>query len=250
MECALCKNPILASVHGFCQLPCNHTFHPRCMVPSCSGFWSNEPIGCKICGPKEEEGEQENDVVIPTNEQAVQLMRQNEMTVNDAYRIISDIEEKRYEDNVTAHVKTLTKKQKEYFKMYVTTCRVGKKQRAAIRGQMIRRRREFIKDNIHIISAFNKVYRKFVRDFLNMDIYKSYKKTFKKNQFLYNYLVLTATNNQHYRVDDICMELKYSRIPIYLNFDLHRPRTMRYNFHTISDMLFNVKNLDKQLYIY
>lgn len=253
-------------IQGFAQLPCKHTFHIRCMVPSCDRFWGNGPIGCKICGSTPSNSLESNafggpDVVLAANDeqeaqaqeapnvaQAQALINQRELTVDDAYRMVADMEDKNYEDKVAAHAKILTEKQKADLKMYVKTCRIGRKLKKTVMGEMIRRKREFIKKNDHLICAFNKVYRKFVEDFMGLQSFKVHAKNFKKNRKLYNKLLNEATDNQKYNIEDLAMALKYSRIPMYLNFDVESARSFRYRFYKVQDMLFNVKNLGKSVY--
>ncbi len=232
---------------GFAQLPCKHTFHLRCMVPACYRFWGNEQIGCKICGP-DVVVPAEPDTQAPGTAQAQTLMNQREVTVDDAYRLVADIEEKNYEDKVLIHANTLTAPQKANLKMYIKTCRIGRKLRKTIMGEMIRRKREFIKNNDHLICAFNKSYRKFVKDFMDLPIFKIHSKNFKKNRKLHNRLLNEITNNQTYGIEDLAIALKYSRMPMYLNFDVEAARSFRYHFYKIQDMLFNVKNLGKSFY--
>ena len=240
-------------VQGFAQLACKHTFHIRCMVPSCDRFWGTGPIGCKICGP---------DVVVAANDavpeaqaqaqepnavQAQAIANQREITVDDAYRLVSDMEEQKYEDLVAIHATTLTEKQKADLKMYVKTCRIGRKLKKTVMGEMIRRKREFIKKNDHLICAFNKVYRKFVEDFMDLQSFKVHSKNYKKNRKLYNKLLNEITDNQKYGIEDLAIALKYSLIPLYLNFDVEAARSFRYRFYKIQVMLFNVKNLGKSV---
>jgi len=246
MECTLCKNPILMEVHGYSQLPCKHKFHIRCMVAASNHLWGTGPIGCKICG---------SDVIVPaadtepTNAQAAALIQQHEeLTVDDAYRMVNDIEEKKYDDKVAEHVKTLTPGQKADLKMYVKSCRLGKKLRSTVRGELNKCLNEFIKKNNHLIVALNKVYRQFIKDFAKTDLCKLHWKTYKKNIRLYNKLTNQVTNNDTYHIEDICMALKYSRIPVYFGSEIPIKRYIRYRFYKVADMLFDIKNLDKPIY--
>jgi hypothetical protein len=252
MECALCTNPILMEVHGFAQLACKHTFHLRCMVPACNQFWSNGPIGCKICGSDDAQPVAANALVaanLPNNEQAAALVRQREVTVDDAYRLISDLEEKKYEDKVAEHIKTLTPSQKADLKKFVKSVRLCKKKlRPAVRSEIEKRRREFIQKNNHLIVLLNKAYRKVVKDCIETDKYKLYWKTYQKNKRLLDKISGQVTDNGKYEIEDICMALKYSRVPIYLTHEMQIKRFIRYRFYTVADQLFDVKNLDKPVY--
>ncbi len=250
MECTLCKNPILMEVHGYSQLPCKHKFHIRCMVAASNNLWNTGPIGCKICGP---------DVVVPatdaaadaepTNAQAATLIQQHqELTVDDAYRMVDTIEEKKYEEKVAEHVKTLTPGQKADLKMYVKSCRLGKKLRSTVRGELNKRLNEFIKKNNYLIMAFNKVYREFIKDFAKTDLCKLHWKTYQKNVRLYDKLINQVTNNDTYHIEDICMALKYSRIPVYFRNETPIKRYIRFRFYKVTDFLFDIKNLDKPIY--
>ncbi len=247
MECALCKNTILMEVQGFSQLPCKHTFHLRCMVPACNQFWSEGPIGCKICG---------TDIVVPANDTAEQpgiqqaqaIIRQREVTVDDAYGIVAGIEEKNYKSKIAEHVKTLTPEQKADLKMFVKSVRLGKKLRVRVRSELNKRVSEFNKKNNHLIVVFNKLYRKLVKDFIETDVCKLYWKTYQKNTKLHDKLTNQVTNNKKYEIEDLCLALKYSRVPIYLCNEMPLKRVIRYRFYKVIDMLFNIKNLDKPIY--
>ncbi len=253
MECALCTNPILMEVHGFAQLPCKHTFHLRCMVPACNQFWGNGPIGCKICSVDQIPVAANADVPdnLPNADQATVLVqqRQRELTVDDAYGIIANLEEKKYEDKVAEHVKTLTTSQKADLKKYVKSVRLYKKTlRPIVRRQIETKLREFIKKNKHLIVAFNKVYRKIVKECIETDNYKLYWKTYQKTKRMYDKLLISVTDNRKYEIEDICLALKYSRVPIYLSHEIPIKRYFRYRFYKVADELFNVKNLYKDIY--
>jgi hypothetical protein len=250
MECALCKNTILMEVHGFAQLACKHTFHLRCMVPSCNQFWGNGPIGCKICGsdPVVPANAAGAEVEIPNNEQAAVLGQQLNVTFDDAYRIASDIEEKQYEQKLAEHIKTLTPSQKVDLKMYVKSCRLGKKLRSTVRVELNKRTKEFIQKNNHLIIVFNKLYRQFVKEFTETNLCKLHWKTYQKNIRLYNKLTNGVTNNEKYHIEDICKALKYSRVPVFFGRETPMKRYVRYRFYKVTDMLFDVKNLDKPKY--
>ncbi len=253
MECALCTNPILMEVHGNAQLACKHTFHLRCMVPACNQFWGNGPIGCKICSIDQIPVAANADVQdnLPNTDQAALLVqqRQREVTVDEAYRIVSDLEEKTYEDKVAEHVKTLTPSQKADLKKFVKSVRLCKKTlRKRVRVQIKNKMKEFIKKNNHLIVAFNKEYRKLVKECVETDICKLYWKTYLKNKRLANKLATQVTDNGKYEIEDICMALKYSRSHIYMSFEMPIKRVIRYRFLKVADELFNVKNLDKGVY--
>lgn len=224
--------------HGFAQLACKHTFHLRCMVPSVASFWGNGPINCKICGQDE----------VAEAVEAAEAAPGRELTVEDAYRMVSHIEEKKYKDKVVEHVATLTKEQKTDLKTYIKTCRLGRKLRSKYMGELYRKKKNFITKNDHIIFTFNKAYRAFVKDIITSDLYKRHLANYKKNRKLYRKLTNEITNNNTYELEDIALALKYSRIPMYINFDVEGPRSFRYRFYSVSDKLFNVKKLGKTVY--
>ncbi len=252
MECALCTNPILIEVHGFAQLACKHTFHLRCMVPACNQFWGNGPIGCKICSVDQTPVAANADAPdnLPNADQAAVLVqqRQRELTVDDAYGIIANLEEKKYEDKVAEHVKTLTISQKTDLKKLIKLIRQCKKMRPTVRSDIERRRREFIRKNNHLIVIFNKAYRKFVKDCIETDNCKLYWRTYTKTTRMFDRLSNSVTDNGKYEIEDIFMALKYSRIPTYLRRQVPIKRYIRYRFFKVVDELFNVKNLDKDVY--
>ncbi len=238
MECALCTNAILMEETGFAQLPCKHTFHIRCMVPACRGFWGTEQIACKICLAEQ----------TPIAANAVQPIVGRNLTVDDAYELVADVEEKMYDRKVSEHAKKLTDAQKKELKLYVQTCRQAKKLNIAFRGELNKRHREFMKNNNHLITALNNSYRKLVNDLFATDVCNSYKKILKKNNSLNRRLTNQLTNNDEFRLMDICMALKMKRIPFPFNYDLCVKRAIRFRFYRIPNMLFDIKNLDKPKY--
>ena len=187
-NCSLCDRVILSETQGFAQLPCNHYFHIRCLVPACDNYYNMDgrAIECRICKTEKialeaaeavEDTEDEEPTLAAVATAAVPTAAP---VVDDAYQIV-DTKMKGYIDREKKRIIAgITDEDKNVMLTYIQLLKEYKKANRDLNKMSKQRVNEFRNDVKHLVTIFNDIFRDKFDAFLNSEEFKSYTKILKK----------------------------------------------------------------------